>query len=144
MINAIRWLLVAPLAVFSWLVVFVVALALHSTVVTYCPESYLVSGMCTWKWAFLAQDALIVVGASISAVVFVLVATWTAPDHKARVAMLSYAIGLAAAFWMVLQTDAWAAFAGASCFGLMTAWIAFRRLSRRSGLRDGFQRRLFV
>jgi hypothetical protein len=143
-LNAIRWLLVLPLAVFAWVCVFVATLTLHSAIDTFCPPEYLVSGMCTWKWAFLIQDALVVAGASISAIVMILVATLTAPSHKARTAVFIYLGGLSVAIWMYLQTDAIGAFTGAACFGLLATWIAFRRLSRRPGLTDPYQRRLFV
>jgi len=143
-ISAIRWILLIPLSVFAWACVFVATLTLHSAIDTFCPPEYLVSGMCTWKWTFLVQNVLIVAGASVSAIVIILVATLTAPSHKARTAVFVYLAGLSTAIWMYLETDALGAFIGASCFGLLATWIAFRRLSRRPGLSDPYQRRLFV
>ena len=144
MLNAIPWLLLAPLVVFAWACMFVATLTLHSAVDTFCPTEYLVSGMCTWKWAFLIQDALVVAGASISAIVVILVATLTAPSHEARTAVIVYIGGLSTAIWMYTQTDAIGAFTGAACFGLLATWIVYRRRSRRPGLNDPYQRRLFV
>ena len=143
MIALIRWVLVAPLTLFAWLAVFASTLALHNVFDTNCPAAYDMSGSGTVRWSALAQDALLIVGASLSAVMVILVATFVAPAQKARVAVIVYLLGLSAAAWLFVQTDEFGAFAGAAFCGLITAWIAFRRLSRRPSLGDGYQRRLF-
>ena len=143
MIRALRWLLVAPMAVLGWIIAFAAALATHSLIDTYCPEQYKVSNTCTWEWAFLAQDLLIVVGATISAVLFMSFATVTAPEYKARVATAAFVVGLSAATWVFLQTSALSAFIGACAGGLVTLLITLKYHGRRkvSGYR---QYQLFV
>ena len=131
MIRALRWLLVAPMAAFGWLIAFVGALTMHSLIDSYCPERYLVSNSCSWEWAVLAQDILVVVGAAVSALLFVAFATLTAPGYKVRVASVSFGVGLAAATWAFLQTGATAAFAAAAISGLLTLWITVKYHGRR-------------
>ena len=126
MIRALRWLLVAPMAALGWIIAFTTALAMHSLIDTYCPEQYKVSNTCSWDWAILAQDILIVVGATISAVLFVSFASVTAPAYKARVATAAFLVGLSAATWAFLQTSALSAFIGACAGGLLTLMIAWR------------------
>ena len=106
MIGALRWLLVAPMAALGWIITFTAALVTHSLIDTYCPEQFKVSNICNWEWAILAQDILIVLGATISAVLFVSFATVTAPAYKARVATTAFLVGLSAATWAFLQTSA--------------------------------------
>jgi hypothetical protein len=143
MIRALRWLLVAPMAALGWIIAFTAALATHSLIDTYCPEQYKVSNACTWEWATLTQDLLIVVGATISAVLFVSFATVTAPAYKSRVATAAFLVGLSAATWAFLQTSALSAFIGACAGGLVTLLITLKYHGRRkvSGYR---QYQLFV
>jgi hypothetical protein len=143
MIRALRWLLVAPMAVLGWIIAFAAALATHSLIDTYCPEQYKVSNTCTWEWAILAQDLLIVVGATISAVLYMSFATVTAPEYKARAATAAFVVGLSAATWVFLQTSALSAFIGACVGGLVTLLITLKYHGRRkvSGYR---QYQLFV
>ena len=143
MIRALRWLLVAPMAALGWLIAFAAALATHSLIDTYCPEQYTVTNTCTWEWAIHAQDLLIVVGATISAVLFMSFATVTAPEYKARVATAAFLVGLSAATWAFLQTSALSAFIGACAGGLVTLLITLKYHGRRkvSGYR---QYQLFV
>ena len=143
MIRALRWLLVAPMAALGWVIAFVAALATHSLIDTYCPEQYKVSNTCNWEWANLAQDVLIVIGATISAVLFVSFATATAPAFKTRVATAAFLVGLSAATWAFLQTSALSAFVGACVGGLLALLIVLKQHGRRkvSGYR---QYQLFV
>ncbi len=143
MIRALRWLLVAPMAALGWVIAFAAALATHSLIDTYCPEQYQVSNTCNWEWATLAQDMLIVIGATISAVLFVSFAAVTAPDYKARVATAAFLVGLSAASWVFLQTSALSAFIGACAGGLVTLLITLKYHGRRrvSGYR---QYQLFI
>lgn len=143
MVKLVRWLLVVPMAALAWVTAFAMSLAVHSVIDMYCPERYLISGACSWEWAMFAQDVLVVAGSSLSAIMFIMTATLTAPAHKLRVAIWAYIIGLSAAIWMLLQTDAWPAFAGASLSGVFVTWIVYRRRSRRS-YGDPYQRRLFI
>jgi hypothetical protein len=131
------------MAALGWIIAFTAAPAMHSLIDTYCPEQYEISNTCTWEWAILAQDILIVVGATISAVLFVSFATVTAPAYKARVATAAFLVGLSAATWAFLQTDALSAFIGAIAGGLLTLFIVLRIHGRRkvSGYR---QYQLFV
>ena len=143
MIRTLRWLLVAPMAVLGWLIAFTSTLALYSLIDTYCPDQYRVSGLCSWEWALLAQDVLIVLGAAISAVLFVSFATLTAPVYKARAATAAFLVGFCAAFWAYLQTEALSALLGAVIGGLVTLMIVVKYHGRRkvSGYR---QYELFV
>lgn len=131
MIRSIRWLLVLPMAVLGWILAFTGALAAHSLIDTFCPEQYKVSNTCSWEWATLATDVLIIVGAFISAVLFVSFATLTAPDHKNRVAIAASLTGLSSAIWAYSQTDALSAFIGACSGGLLTLAIILKQHSRR-------------
>ena len=143
MIRALRWLLVAPMAALGWIIAFTAALVTHSLIDTYCPEQFKVSNTCNWEWAILAQDILVVLGATISAVLFVSFATGTAPAYKARVATTAFLVGLSAATWAFLQTSALSAFIGACTGGLLALVITLRWHGRRkvSGYR---QYQLFV
>jgi len=142
-VKLVRWILVAPVAVFAWVTAFAMSLAVNSLIDLNCPEQYLISGACSWEWAMFAQDVLVVAGSSLSAIMFVMTATLIAPGHKLRVAIWAYIIGLSAAIWMLLQTNAWPAFAAASLSGVFVTWIVYRRRSRRS-FGDSYQRRLFI
>jgi hypothetical protein len=143
MIRALRWLLVAPMAALGWIIAFTAALATHSLIDTYCPEQYKVSNTCNWEWAILAQDMLIIIGATISAVLFISFATFTAPQYKARVATAAFLVGLSAATWAFLQTSALSAFIGAGAGGFVTLLITLKYHGSRkvSGYR---QYQLFV
>ncbi len=131
------------MAAFGWVIVFTAALATHSLIDTYCPEQYKVSNTCNWEWANLAQDVLIVIGATLSAVLFVSFATATAPAFKARVATAAFLVGLSAATWAFSQTSALSAFIGACAGGLLTLLIVLKQHGRRkvSGYR---QYQLFI
>lgn len=143
MIRALRWLLVAPMAALGWIIAFTTALATHSLIDTYCPEQYLVSGSCSWEWAIFAQDLLIVIGATLSAILFVSFATITAPAYKARVATVTFLVGLSAATWAFSQTSALSAFVGACAGGMLALLVALKWHGRKkvSGYR---QYQLFI
>ncbi len=143
MITALRWLLVAPMAALGWIITFAAALATHSLIDTFCPEQYKVSNSCNWEWAILVQEALIVVGATLSAVLFIGFAVITAPVHKARVATAAFLVGLSAATWAYLQTSALSAFIGA-CAGGLLAWIIVLKWHGRRKVSGYRQYPLFI
>lgn len=133
MFRALRWLLVVPMAAFGWILAFVGALATHSLIDTFCPEQYKESNTCTWEWTTLATDTLIVAGAFVAAILFVSFATFTAPDHKNRVAVTAFLVGISIAVWTYLQTDALAALLGACAGGFLTVVIILKQHKRRAG-----------
>ena len=60
MIRTLRWLLVAPMAVFGWSIAFSGTLALHSLIFMFCPPEQQISGMCTAPWAATTEGILII------------------------------------------------------------------------------------
>lgn len=127
MIRTLRWLLVAPMATLGWMIAFSGALALHPLIYKFCPETSKVSGMCTHKWAFVAEDLLVVAGAFVAAVFVVSFATLTAPRYKPQVAAAIFVSGVSAAVWAYLQTEALGALIGALIGGILTVFWILRR-----------------
>ena len=127
MIRTLRWLLVVPMAVAGWFIVFAAAVTLHSAIWDFCPAEFQVSGMCSHPWAFIAEDALVWAGAFFSAVFVVAFATRTAPAFKSQIAVASFVIGTAIAIWAYLETHALGALIGACVGGILATVFVYRR-----------------
>jgi hypothetical protein len=115
------------MAVVGWFIAFAGALALHPLIYEFCPAQHQVSGLCSHPWAFMAEDLLVAAAAFVSAVFAVSFATRTAPRFKSQVASVVLIIGLLAAIWAYLETDASGALLGAFCGGFMTTMLIVRR-----------------
>jgi len=120
MINALRWLLVVPMALAGWIAAFFGSLRLYGLIDYFCPADYQVSGFCHHPAALYAENALIVAGAAFSAVLVVMLATITAPAYKSQVAAAALCVGLAVAVWAYLETYALAAFLSSCVAGTVT------------------------
>ena len=138
MFTTLRWLTILPMSIAAWFIAFIGTVQLLDLILYFCPVEHQVSGMCTHPVATGAENALIVFGASLSAVLVILAAAFTAPTHKAKVAAGILVLGLVVAVWAYLETDALAALIGACLAGFITFLLVLRknRWRRASGFRQ--------
>ena len=138
MFNALRWLLIVPVAVAGWFLAFVGTLELYELIYYFCPIEYQVSGTCQHDAAVIAENVLIALGAGLSAVLVVLLATITAPAYKSQVAAAALCLGLGVAVWAYLETYALGAFLSACMAGTVTFLLILKknRWRRASGFRQ--------
>jgi hypothetical protein len=125
-INVVRWLLTLPSAVVGFYLSFQGALALVGLLENFC-----IGGSCTdWKMSLIG--VAIYLGITVAAVVVVLLPTLIAPANKHHAALVFYALGALAAFWMLTFTG--------DPFMLLTALVAggvtVRLLWRRYAPKD--------
>jgi len=131
MIRTLRWLLVAPMAVFGWSIAFSGTLALHSLIFMFCPPEQQISGMCTAPWAATTEGILIILGAAFSGLLVVVSAVIAAPAYKTQVGLVIYGLGLGVAVWAYLETAALSALIAAGLGGLIAVW----RITKKYGWR---------
>jgi len=105
MVNTIRWVFTPISAIFGWYLVFIIALVLFGYVNNLCPPEKEISSFCSLSWINDLSNAMIPIGAGLSAVAVVLLPTLVAPKHKLRVATLFYSVGLLTALWMLFGRD---------------------------------------
>ena len=143
MLKTLRWLLILPMAVAAWFAAFVGTIQLLDVVYYFCPPENQVSGMCTHSVANVAESALVVFGAGLSAVLVILAAAVTAPAYKAKIAAGTLFLGLCVALWAYLQTGLLLAFLGAVTAGIITFFLVLRKNRWRAA--SGFrQYELFI
>lgn len=135
MIRTLRWLLVAPMAVFGWSIAFSGTLALHSLIFMLCPPEHQISGMCTASWATTAESVLIATGAGFSGLLVVVAGVIAAPAYKSQVALVIYALGLCVAVWAYLETGALSALIAAMIGGLIAVWRVTKKYGWRKASR---------
>lgn len=126
MFETLRWLLIVPVAVAGWFTAFVGALELHGLVYYFCPAEYQVSGVCNHPAAMAAQQALVVLGAAVSAALVVLLPTLTAPAYKQQVAAGAWSLGFGVAIWAYLETYALGPFLAACIAGTATFLLVLK------------------
>ena len=68
-----RWIILIPAVVSSWVLVFLVSSLIYVVADTLCPSKYQVSGHCIAGIGGVVMESIIVLGASASAVVVILV-----------------------------------------------------------------------
>ncbi|MDX2007959.1 MAG: hypothetical protein SFU83_22180 [Meiothermus sp.] len=122
-LSALRWLLTLPSAVVGFFLSVQGTLALVGLLENLC-----VGGSCT-DWKFLPTGVSIYLGITVAAVAVVLLPTLIAPAHKHHTALVFYALGAVAAFWMVTFTG--------EPFMLLTALVAGGVTTWRLWLRFG-------
>jgi hypothetical protein len=103
MFAILRWLLVPFVGVLGCWAGFALAIALHGAFTWLCPAELLVSGMCIARWFHAAEAVSFCAGASIGAVLAVLLPSLVAPARQGIVAAVAFACGAAyAASFVVL------------------------------------------
>jgi hypothetical protein len=126
--QAIRWILLLPAAVAAWYVALLLGIALHIGLDAICPPDQMVSGSCVAPWHWAASQVVVCIGAALAAVLIVVTCTFVAPSHKRIVAVITFTGGTLVAIVMVLDTDAYAAFASAIVAGLATLLLVLQRI----------------
>ncbi len=131
--NTARWTLAVVLSpAVAYLLAFTVAAVLVATLTRFCPANLLVSGHCTAGWYPVAELIAFAVAVAIGAMVFVLLPFLLAPSHKARVASLALALGVAFTSWFTWQVG-WSfvvPYATGVLAGSAATWLLVRRISR--------------
>lgn len=124
-LEIIRWLLVIPSAFIGWYLAFFIGVLLYSAVDSFCPRQEFDSP-CIASWYFPVIDAVIIFGASLSAVFTILFAVLIAPKKRDFVAKIIFLGGVVTAIYFVANTSAWAEFTGAIICGLLTLALVLR------------------
>ena len=98
----VRWLLTAPAAVAGFYTGILIFFLLRAMKESWCPDAYLVSGMCHAPWSWQVEQCAFGFGAFVSGSLFVLLPALAAPSHRKAVALSFYALGLTCAvfFWI--------------------------------------------
>lgn len=138
--SKIRWLLILPVSILGWYLVFIIGMGLLGVIEKLCSEEQMISGRCTAYWYTNAKDALIILLAGLSAVIVVLVSYFLAPAHRSTTAIVAFLIGAAVATYVVIDTGSWFEYAAAITGGLLTTFLVSRRRFREVGVekRPGF------
>ncbi len=123
----IRWLLIIPVCILCWYLVFTLGFGLLGVLLKMCPEEHITSGTCGAPWYANAKDALIIALAGLSAFVVVFTAYMLAPSHKTTVALITFLLGSAAATYVVVDTGSWTEYIAAIIAGLLTTIIILKR-----------------
>jgi hypothetical protein len=143
MINALRWLLIVPMAFAGWLIAFVGGLELYDLINHFCPPEHQLSDSCQHPAAQLVEEILVSIAAATAAMLVIVFATLTAPAYRPQVATGTLILGLATAAWAYLETGALGAFIAACLAGAMTYWLMIRRLRPKPAV-SGYQYELFI
>lgn len=98
--RVLRWLLVAPLAFLGYPIGFYLAFGSLRLVDAICgPHEHLGSGVCRESWSSYVQIFVLSFAALVGAVVWVVLAVLVAPAHRAYVAWIAFAFGVAFVVW---------------------------------------------
>ena len=137
-IKIARWVLVIPSAFVGWYLAFVIGILLYQLAEFFCPPELMVSESCQASWFDPVFNGLFVFGASLSAVLVILLAVLMAPAQRRLVAIVIYFGGCLTAMEFAIATSAWPAFAGAIASGALILFIILRRAgkNKRTGEED--------
>jgi fructose-specific phosphotransferase system IIC component len=130
MSRVLRWLIIVPAAVAAWYLALALGLGMYGGVDALCPSNQRISGQCIAPWFNPTIDALIAIGAAVSAIFVVLTATFIAPSHKLYAAVASYIIGGVVAVAMGFESKVYAALLAALIAGALTLAIVLRKLAQ--------------
>jgi hypothetical protein len=128
--SLLRWLSILPASFAAWYLALAAGIALHGTLLRFCPPDQLVSGWCAAPWYRFASQAVVCIGAGLAAALILVTSTWLAPAHKRLVAIAAYLVGAAVACTMGFAATAYAAMACALLVGAGTLALILRRLAR--------------
>ena len=128
----LRWLLIIPVSVLGWYLVFVSGMGSLGLIEKLCADEQMISGRCIAPWYVNLKEAGIIFLAGLSAIIVVLVAYHLAPARKRTTAIIAFLIGSAAATYVVIDTGSWFEYAAAITGGLLTTLLVTRKkLSRK-------------
>lgn len=130
--HIVRWILFIPAAIAGWYGALFFSILVLNALGDPCAPEPMANGDCIGPIGSTFGDVMIIVGASLSAVLVVLIATIVAPDHKVVVARLTYAAGFVVAVILAVPLSLWVAFAGAALAGLATLALIERRYGPRT------------
>jgi len=126
-VRVVRWLLVVPLAIAVWYVVFFAGIVTHENVeARLCPPQDWVSGSCVNAGVDTVLTILIHVFIGLSAIAVEVVAVATAPSHRHIVAWATFGLGTLCAVWMGVETRSYSEMATALLAGLLAAVMSVR------------------
>lgn len=126
----IRWLWIPLCAILVWYGMLAFGLALDSFALRFCPQDEMLSGFCTATWFRTVQRAIVIGCAGLTGLVEVVVAAIVAPMQRTRAAAVVFALGVAVALSMAVETMAYPEFAAAVLGGLIGIFIASRLKQR--------------
>ncbi len=128
-VEFIRWVLVAPVAVFGFYLSFVLGIVSYSALNYICPKEQMVSGMCTASWYSPALDVLFILCPSIGAILVVAFSSYIAPKNKAQTSKFVYVVGSCIALYWAFISNNWWAFLGTVVAGLLTVLFISKQFS---------------
>jgi hypothetical protein len=137
--HIVRWLFVAPLTAFGWLIAALAGVAMGALLNRFCPPDVFISGMCVAPWYRTAEVATQAVAAAVGAVLSIALPALVAPAHRGRVAMLAFAAGSLCATSLLVAVGSHIAipFCSAVAAGLLVAWgLKAARNDRADGAAD--------
>jgi hypothetical protein len=129
--QLVRWLLVVPVAIAAWYLVFVAGIFAHGFLEeVLCPPDEMISGMCTNPRVRVVLTVLVHAFAGFSAVAVELAVVGMAPSSREATTWIAFAVGavVAVAFGFAAQTYGEAATAVIA--GVIAAVIITRHLAR--------------
>lgn len=121
MINTVRWVLTIPSAIAGFFFALMLAIVCHSAAVSFCPESQIISGLCTAPYMKIVDGFAEVLFPTIAAILVVWLPYFCAPKHKHIVVVSCYIVGSIVAFGLALSTQLWVTlFSVITSAGLLT------------------------
>ena len=137
MIPVLRWLAVLPASIAAWFAALFVGMHLHSVVGSFCPPELVVSGQCTAAWYPMADKIVVCVAVALSAAVVVVTAAFVAPSHRAGIARLALALGIAVAAVMAIPSGLYWELASAVAAGIGAVLLVSARERRETRSTSG-------
>lgn len=125
--STIRWLLIVPVSIMSWYLMFTIGMELLGAAQRFCSEDEMLNGRCVAPWYANTKDTIIVILAGLSAVIVVFVAYHLAPVRKDTTAIAACLLGSAAATYVLIQTGSLAEYIAAITGGILTTLFVSRR-----------------
>ncbi|MDO6426982.1 hypothetical protein Q4489_08170 [Thalassotalea sp. 1_MG-2023] len=129
-IERVRWLIVAFLAVFGFYLSFILGMAFYVVANYMCPNNHMVSGMCTAPWHNTVMDAFLILCPVLGAVLVVGFSFFIAPKHKAKISKLVYLIGCGVSFYIAYMSSHWWAFLAVIVAGFMTLLLINKQFNQ--------------
>ena len=125
--SILRWLLIVPVSVLGWYLVFVSGMGALGLLEYLCADEQMISGRCIASWYVNVKEAVIIFLAGLSAIIVVLAAYYLAPTRKTTTAIVAFLLGSAAATYVVINTDSWFEYAAAITGGFLTTVLVSRK-----------------
>ncbi|NBR29043.1 MAG: hypothetical protein EBT83_11635 [Betaproteobacteria bacterium] len=131
-LATLRWMAIAPAILLAWVAAFAIGIRLLDVARRFCPPEAMISGTCTVRWYAPTEMAIMALSTALAALFIVGISVWLAPSHRALVAKLVTAGGIAYAIYFAVQTGLWLCFGTAAAAAVATCWRVVLNESRFS------------